>query len=480
MSSLLLEDWKSGGFKAEYVWLQGIVRSLSSLSPNIKEMKKNEHSKQGFNEDLKTLSRRITELERERHRQAEIEEEKAKIEHSLRERVKELNCLYGVAELIERHGRSIDQILQGVADLLPSSWQYPEITCGRVIFEDKEYTTSHFKPSQWGQVADIIIGGKKVGAVEVYYLKKMPIIDEGPFLNEERLLIDAVAEHIGRASERIKLEHFLQERVKELSCLYRVSGLIENHGNAVDKILQGIVDVIPGSWQYPDITCARIVLDREEYLTDNFSISQWKQTADITIGRHKIGAVEVYYLEEMPVIGEGPFLKEERLLINAVSERIGRAIERIRAEQQLEVERTALENKNIALHEIMERVQEEKNDMGVRLQANVDKIILPIVYALETEIPQEQLGYVRLLKKNLKEITSPFTNRISKEFSSLSPVEIQICNLIKTGFRTKEVAKLRGISAATVNRHREHIRKKLRISNKNVNLTTYLNSFMAE
>ena len=179
----------------------------------------------------------------------------------------------------------------------------------------------------------------------------------------------------------------------------------------------------------------------------------------------------------MPTINEGPFLIEERLLINAISERLGRVIERISAEKQLEVERKALKNKNIALSEILKKVEEEKNDIHLRIQANVDKIIMPILFALEGETTAKQAGYVKLLQKNLREITEPFTNRISKKFFGLTLVEIQICNLIRNGFTTKEIAKFRCISPSTVSRHREHIRKKLNISNQKVNLTTYLNSF---
>jgi len=280
--------------------------------------------------------------------------------------------------------------------------------------------------------------------------------------------------------DKARIEHFLRERVKELNCLYVMSELIERHGSSIDMILQGVADLLPPSWQYPEITCARIFFEEKEFLSNDFIVSRWCQKSNITIGTQKKGTVEVYYCKEMAIIDEGPFLKEERLLINAVSERISRAIQRIRAEQQLKIERIALEKKNIALRELMERIQEEKINMGVRIQTNVDKIIMPILYALESELPKEQLGYVELLKKNLEEVTSPFTNRISKDFSSLSPVEIQICNLIKNGFSSKEIAKLRGISTATVSRHREHIRKKLMLNNKKVNLTTYLNSLMVE
>lgn len=405
-------------------------------------------------------------------------EDKTEVENAQCEKTKVLNCLIGVVKLIERHKDSIEQMLPGVINLLRPSWQYPEITCCRVTFIDKEYTTPNFKFSQWSLIADIVIDGEKVGTVEVYYRKKMPAIDEGPFFKEERLLIDTVAENLGHALERIQLKHFLQKRVKELSCLYRITKLIEKHSTAIDKILQGVVGILTESLQYPEITRVRIVIENEEYSTENFSISQWRQDKDIIVGNHKIGVLEVYYLEEIPMIDGGPFLKEEQLLITAVAERIGRTIERIRAEQQLKVERFALENKNVALYELVEMIQKEKDYVGISIQTNVDKIIMPIIYAIENDIPQSQLGYVKLLKKHLKEIASPFINNISKKYSSLTPVEIQICDLIKSGFVTKDIAKIRGISVATVNRHREHIRKKLGISNQKINLTTYLNSFI--
>ena len=429
---------------------------------------------------MAALRRRVSELENEKQLQTEIEQEKAQIAHALGERVKELKCLFGVSELIEAHGSSIDRILQSVAELLPVSWQYPEITRARVVHNGQEYRTSAFKTPKWKQVAQIVVAGKIVGWVEVCYLKKMPDIDEGPFLKEERLLIDAVAERIGRALERIKLEYFLTERVKELSCLYGVSRLIEMHGHEFDKILHGVVNMLPGSWQYPEITCARIVLEERVFVSDNFKTSRWKQSAVITLGSQRAGMVEVYYAEEIPEIDEGPFLKEERLLIDAVAERIGRASEHIKAEQQLDVERTALKKMNIALREVLTKVQDEKKEIGDAIQANVDKIIMPILHALEIDIPAKQRGYVMLLRGNLEEISSPFTNTLSKQFMSLTPTEIQICNMIKKGFPTKEIAKIRHLSPATVSRHREYIRKKLGLANKNVNLTTYLHTFLSE
>jgi len=400
--------------------------------------------------------------------------------HSMLERVKELNCLYSVVNLILDHRKSIEEIIHAVVGYLPPSWQYPDITCARIVFKDQEYISACFKISKWKQSANIFSREKKIGTVEVYYQKKMPIMDEGPFLKEERILIDTIAYQVENAYERIKLEDTLKERIKELGCFYGVSNIIEMHGSDYKKILQGIVDLLPSAWHYPEITCAKIVMNNEEFKTDNFKNTRWKQIADIQIESRTLGFIEITYTKEMPALDEGPFLKEERFLINALAERVGKAIMRIRTEEELGIEKIALENKNIALKEVLRKVQEEKEEIAMRVQANVDKIIMPIFSILENNTNFKEAPVLNLLKKNLEEVTAPFTNAISKNFLSLSPVEIQICNYIKNGFSTKDVAQLRGIAIATVNRHREHIRKKLNLTNKNINLITYLNNFKME
>ncbi len=85
-----------------------------------------------------------------------------------------------------------------------------------------------------------------------------------------------------------------------------------------------------------------------------------------------------------------------------------------------------------------------------------------------------QKKYVELLRRNLSEITSPFMNRLSAKYQSLTPTEITICNMIRRGLRSKKIAEMRGISTAIVSRHRERIRRKLVIANKDTNLATCL------
>ena len=135
-------------------------------------------------------------------------------------------------------------------------------------------------------------------------------------------------------SERLACD--LAERVKELDCLYSISRLTEKSNLSLEELLQRIVNLIPPAWQYPDVTSARISVEGHKFITENFRETVWKQATDLLVHGSRVGAVEVYYLEEKPECDEGPFLKEERSLINAIAERLGRIIERKRAEKAIQ------------------------------------------------------------------------------------------------------------------------------------------------
>ena len=271
--------------------------------------------------------------------------------------------------------------------------------------------------------------------------------------------------------------HFLQERVKELSCLYGISELISTHGNDLDEIMRGIVQIIPPSWQFPEITAGRIVIEESEYKTENHRESAWVQKVPIRSDQREIGFVEVCYLVEKPTSDEGPFLNEERLLIDAISDQIGKAVARIQAEKQLQVERSSLKSLNIALKEVLNTVQEEKMAIAASVQANVDQVISPILYALDQASPAEIPSYTSLLRQHLNEIVSPFTRNLTYRFKDLTPTEIQVSNMIRSGLATKEIADLRNLSPHTVSRHRENIRRKLGLSRQGINLVSFLKAY---
>ncbi len=124
-----------------------------------------------------------------------------------------------------------------------------------------------------------------------------------------------------------KLQRRLTEREKELQLVYSISALMENGKNTFAETFQSIVNLIPPGWQYPEITCARVVLDGREYQSEGFKISQWKQSENILIENDVVGAVEVYYTEKKPDEFTGPFLKEEQNLLKVIAEHIGRTID---------------------------------------------------------------------------------------------------------------------------------------------------------
>jgi DNA-binding CsgD family transcriptional regulator len=198
-----------------------------------------------------------------------------------------------------------------------------------------------------------------------------------------------------------------------------------------------------------------------------------------------VGEVTMFYLEERPPADEGPFLREERVLLDALAGRIGVTAMRISAEQglqelnnQLVIERKALKEANAALRGVLARIEEEKQEIYRDVRANVDKILIPILHELALHLPQTHRQYAEMLRTNLEDIASPFASRLSETHLSLSSTEVKICKMIQSGLQTKEIAQIRGVSVGTINRHREHIRRKLKITNSDINLMNYLQSSM--
>jgi signal transduction histidine kinase len=163
---------------------------------------------------------------------------------NLRERVKELTCLYEIARLAARPGGSLEQTLQRIAELLPAAWLYPEITCARILLDDRSYATPAFKEGKHRQVAAIVVGGRKRGVVEVAYIEDRPRLDEGPFLKEERDLIDTVARELAIIIKRREAEdeHYdLQDQLRHADRLATIGQLAAGLAHELNEPLGNIL-----------------------------------------------------------------------------------------------------------------------------------------------------------------------------------------------------------------------------------------------
>ena len=151
------------------------------------------------------------------------------------------------------------------------------------------------------------------------------------------------AEERKRAEEeRLRLVHDLQERVKEQKALYSAARIFQ-HQHTIQEVLQEIVATLPPAWQYPSITTARIVYDGREYRAPGFCVGAWSQSADFVTIDGKRGTIEVFYVEETPPEAKGPFLAEERNLINSLAEMLCIYLDRNQAEEELKSAKTQAE-----------------------------------------------------------------------------------------------------------------------------------------
>jgi two-component system, NarL family, sensor histidine kinase UhpB len=174
-----------------------------------------------------------------------------------------------------------------------------------------------------------------------------------------------------------------------------------------------------------------------------------------------------------PVANERPPTNELILRVEEIIDMVTiRALEIAHA-KELALERQALAEKNVALKEIMSVIEAEKMEIRQQIAGMIDQVLKPAVSRLVRRDGSVNRTYYDLLKYNLDEL-SVATGGALHISSKLSPREMEICAMIKNGASSKDIAEALDIALVTVQKHREVIRKKLGLTNKNINLTTHL------
>jgi CheY-like chemotaxis protein len=239
-----------------------------------------------------------------------------KLLHDNNERMKELNSINATTEAFKTNA-TLDDIFHDICTFLPHAMQYPEDATARICFEKKTFTSTVFNETQWVLLQNFETPDNKKGTIEIFYLKKFPQADEGPFLKEERQLLFNIAKLVaGRVSKSALSELLAKntERLKELHGINQTTSII-NKNLPVNETLKRICTILPKSWQYPDYTAVRIKYEGNSYSSRKFKETLWVQKENFVTIDNKKGIIEVYYLKEFPTLYEGPFLKEERQLI---------------------------------------------------------------------------------------------------------------------------------------------------------------------
>jgi DNA-binding CsgD family transcriptional regulator len=172
-----------------------------------------------------------------------------------------------------------------------------------------------------------------------------------------------------------------------------------------------------------------------------------------------------------------PLMYGDHLLVLLALEDISGLIEKEKAEEILREKTQELENTKITLNVLLEHQAEEKQRIQENIMLNIINLLIPLTEKLKkTQMTDLQQSYLSLIESQINEIASPFYRTLSGEFFGLTPMEVQVADLIKAGKSTKQIAELTGTSVRAIEFHRNNIRRKVGIANKKERLQSFLTS----
>ncbi|MEY4717774.1 MAG: hypothetical protein RL563_392, partial [Pseudomonadota bacterium] len=177
------------------------------------------------------------------------------VQRALNERIKEQRCLYAVFRVSENLQRSLSEILQTVVEQIPAGWQFPDIASARIEWQGQIYATANDASGVATQAAPLRLFSQSLGFVSVTYLQNSPPEAEGPFLQEERILIDAIAERLSSVIER----HLQFEEASRRKQIYEaIVGMADAAITLIDYETMGFVE-------FNDAACYYLGYSREEF-----------------------------------------------------------------------------------------------------------------------------------------------------------------------------------------------------------------------
>jgi DNA-binding CsgD family transcriptional regulator/PAS domain-containing protein len=434
--------------------------------------------------ELQHLRQRISGLEASDAQLREAREELTMEAHQLAERTKELNCLYGITELLAKSDISLPEIFQGIVELLPPAFQYPEITASRLTLDNETFTAGNFRETAWKHTENIMVQGQRVGSLEVCYLKKKPNQDEGPFLTYEIGMLKAISIVLGRVIERIRAQETLRDAEAQKQGILDAS---------VDRIRLTDTDM---RIIWANKTTAKVANIAPEELIGKFCFEALVGRSSPCSGCPSKKALRSGHMERALVHRSGsksprgeaygdnyavPIKNESGDIVHLVQ--ITRNVTRQKLaekalkerEKELKLKAASLADLNTALRVLLDQKDNDKADIEEKVMLNMRELVIPFIEKLKkTSLTSKQAAYVQVLESNLNDVISPFSRTLSAKFLSLTPTEIQIAGMVREGKMSQEIADVLNLSKRTVESHRAGIRKKLGLKNKKANLRSHL------
>jgi PAS domain S-box-containing protein len=390
---------------------------------------------------------------------------------TLRERTKELDCIYAISDMAANPSSPLEKIIQDITDRVPPGFQHPEHTCARVTVHNRVTKTANFKGCRLKLEAPITVHDKVAGRLEVGYLVPLPP-RHSPFLEEEKKLVQAIAARIGMVLHGKALQEALEESDKK----YRA--LVEN---SLTGIFQTTLD---GRFVYANDVCLKMLeydsfAELEKINAASLYRDLEKRTALLNmVKRHK--KISNFELELLTRTGRPLSVLVTVSLKGTILTGMAMDVtERKGIEEELRAKSLSLEETNTALRVILQQAQRGIDDIQTTLLSNVKQLVLPYVKQLHaTALHANQKTLLAIIETNLHSMLSPFLKNLFNVHGGFTPAEIKIAALMREGNTVKEIAAALGVSPSSVNLHRQNIRNKLGLARKKVSLRTYLQSLL--
>lgn len=312
--------------------------------------------------------------------------------------------------------------------------------------------------------------------------------------------------------KRTPVEEKLSEREKELDAVYKLAALFSRPADTELPTIRETADILGTSLQFPHATGVEITTNEQH-------VRQVPEGEEVDVHRATRTYADHYRLElavgyfapappQMPVAASGARAQRthsahlrpgappagadhvklrlderERNLVDTTATFLANVLERIATNRLLressaavEAQAKQLERKNVALEEVLDRIESERHAAITDARDRLHTFVEPLLHDLagRENLTDHDRRTVRRLIEELTTIFSGGSDRLNGLAAVLSPRETEICSLIRGGMSSKQIAEYLTITSSTVERHRNTIRHKLGLAGTGENLTSWL------